>query len=527
MGLVQIRMLEGKTRSGSFAASEESEVSNLMNKADSNSGNAPFGYRFDQVVLELGRGRLVVDEAEVPTPRLPLRLLQAVCEKPGLLLSRNYLFDYIWPHQIVSDEALTKLIGRVRELLGPYGPRLITVRGRGVRLDATVRQVGAPEFMQTEAQGSWTAQIPSIGTDERATVLVVDDAADCLAVLSETLKDQYVTKVATNGPNALKAALRPPLPDLILLDVNMPEMDGYETCARMKNTPELRDIPVIFLTSRSGAEDEARGFAAGAVDYIAKPISPPIVLARVAAHIRLVRIQRELRNQNEHLNALVEIRAQQLTRVQDATILAMAVLADKRGRGGGNHIQRTQNYVRLLACKLIDHPRFRHELNEQSIELLFKSVPLHDIGKVGIPDAILSKQDVLTAEEFETMKLHTVYGGDAIHAVEQHLGESSDFLRFAREIAYSHQERWDGSGYPEGLAGDEIPVSARLMAVADAYDALISGSSGKQALLHEKAVKIIGGGRGTQFDPDVTDAFMQVAGDFSATATRYPTSSAQ
>jgi putative two-component system response regulator len=356
---------------------------------------------------------------------------------------------------------------------------------------------------------------------QKQTILIVDDTPDNIALLSALLKDQYKLKIATNGVKALQIAAVAPYPDLILLDVMMPEMDGYETCRRLKAVAETADIPVMFLTAKIHPEDEERGLTLGAVDYIAKPISPPIVLARVATQLTLKKARQFLTEQNRHLEHMVDERTRQVMRMQEATILAMASLAETRDNETGNHIRRTQAYVAALARQLRDHPRFCALLTEENIALLFKSAPLHDIGKVGVPDRILLKPGKLDAEEFEIMKLHTVYGRDAILAVEKHLGASDGFLTFAREIAYSHQEKWDGSGYPQGLAGDAIPMSARLMAVADVYDALISRRVYKPAFSHEESVRIMRDGRGSHFDPDILDAFLQIEETFRTIAQQY------
>ena len=356
---------------------------------------------------------------------------------------------------------------------------------------------------------------------QKQTILLVDDTPDNIALLSALLKDQYKLKIATNGVKALQIATVAPAPDLILLDVMMPEMDGHETCRRLKANPDTADIPVIFLTSRIAPEDEEMGFGLGAADYIAKPISPSIMRARVATQLSLKNARQFLKDQNRHLEHLVNERTRQLMQMQEATILAMASLAETRDNETGNHIRRTQAYVAALARQLRTHPRFSAVLSDANIDLLYKSAPLHDIGKVGVPDRVLLKSGKLDAEEFEMMKLHTVYGRDAILSVEKHLGGSNDFLRFAREIAYSHQEKWDGSGYPQGLKGDAIPVSARLMAAADVYDALISKRVYKPAFSHEEAVGIMREGRGSHFDPDVLDAFLQIEQDFRAIAYRY------
>lgn len=354
---------------------------------------------------------------------------------------------------------------------------------------------------------------------EKPTILIVDDTPDNIMLLSKLLKEKYNTKVATNGQAALQIANTGV--DLVLLDVMMPGMDGYETCRQLKANPATADIPVIFLTALSEVADEAMGLATGAVDYLAKPISPPILFARVATQLTLRRAHRELQAHNETLERKVSERTAQLSLMQDAIIMAMASMAETRDNETGNHIRRTQNYVKALAEHLKDHPRFRHELTPQNIELLYKSAPLHDIGKVGIPDRILLKPGRLDAEEFEIMKLHAVYGRDTIMIVEKHIGGSNSFLMYAREIAHSHQEKWDGSGYPQNLEGEAIPLSARLMAVADVYDALITKRVYKPAFSHEQAFDIMRKGRGSHFDPDILDAFVELEARFKAIATEF------
>ncbi|MDD2711907.1 MAG: HD domain-containing protein, partial [Simplicispira sp.] len=280
------------------------------------------------------------------------------------------------------------------------------------------------------------------------------------------------------------------------------------------------------LTAKTEVEDEKMGFELGAVDYITKPVSPPIVLARVHTHLTLKASADFLRDKNEFLETEVTKRTREVVAIQDVTILAMASMAETRDSDTGNHIRRTQHYVRALAWKLSTHPRFASFLTVQNIGLLFKSAPLHDIGKVGIPDRILLKPGKLTPEEFEIMKTHTTLGRDAIAHAEQELGADVPFLTLAKEIAYSHQEKWDGSGYPQGLKGDEIPISARLMAVADVYDALISRRVYKEPFSHEKALEIIQQTSGRHFDPDVVQAFMAIEENFRAIALSYADSDA-
>lgn len=356
---------------------------------------------------------------------------------------------------------------------------------------------------------------------KKATILVVDDTPDNLMLMHSLLKTEYKVKVANGGDKALKIVQSDAPPDLILLDIMMPDMDGYEVCRRLKANPATRDIPVIFLTAKAEIEDEKRGLEVGAVDYITKPISPPIVMARVRTQLTLKSSADFLRDKADFLEQEVTRRTREVAAIQDVTILTMASLAETRDSDTGNHIRRTQYYMQSLAKKLQDHPRFSSFLTNANINMLFKSAPLHDIGKVGIPDKILLKPGRYEPHEFDIMKTHTTLGRDAIAHAEQALGVQVDFLKYAKEIAYSHQEKWDGSGYPEALAGDDIPISARLMAIADVYDALISRRVYKEGMPHEKAVQIIKESRATHFDPDVVDAFMEIHEDFRAIAQRF------
>jgi putative two-component system response regulator len=352
-------------------------------------------------------------------------------------------------------------------------------------------------------------------------ILVVDDSPDSLELISSELMKYYEVHVATDGLRCLELARRVRRPDLILLDVMMPGMDGYEVCRRLKANPDTADIPLLFLSGRTAAEDERIGLEIGAEDYLAKPVNPAVMLARVRAHLRLKAAADYLRDQNSFLEREVARRVREISAVQDITIYAMATLAETRDNETGNHIRRTQNYVITLASKLAENPKYAVQLPRQDIELLYKSAPLHDIGKIGIPDRILLKPGRLTPEEFEIMKTHAAIGKDSIQAAEQLVGMPDSFLRFAKEIAGSHHEKWDGSGYPEGLAGEAIPLSARLMALADVYDALISKRVYKEAFSHEVARNIIVQGRGTHFDPAVIDAFIALEQDFIDIARRF------
>jgi putative two-component system response regulator len=356
---------------------------------------------------------------------------------------------------------------------------------------------------------------------ERPVILVVDDTATNLSLMSDLLSPHYRIKVANGGERALKIVRATPEIDLILLDIMMPDMDGYEVCRQLKADVLTQHIPVIFLTARTDIRDEEEGFELGAVDYITKPISPPIVLSRVKTHLTLKASADFLKDKNLFLEQEIQRRTEELRDVQDVTIIAMASLAETRDNETGSHIVRTQHYVRALAVALRQHPRFAHYLDDAMVELLFKSAPLHDIGKVGIPDGILLKRGKLTAEEFEVMKTHTTRGKETIESAEVRMGRTVPFLRCAKEIAYSHQEKWDGSGYPLGLAGDAIPISARIMAIADVYDALISRRVYKPPFTHETAIGIIQEGKGQHFDPDVVDAFVRIQMECKAIADQY------
>lgn len=356
---------------------------------------------------------------------------------------------------------------------------------------------------------------------DKPKILIVDDEKFYIDVLVELLNGDYKAVVAKRGEQALRLAAGETPPDLILLDVLMPDLDGYEVCGQLKQIPETREIPVIFLTVKSEVDDELRGFELGAADYIAKPISPPIVRARVETHLNLARARAELKRQNQVLETTVAERTREILHTQDVAIYCMATLAETRDNETGNHILRTKHYIALLAEGLKDHPRYRDFLGDESARLqICKCAPLHDIGKVGIPDRILTKPGPLSEEEWEVMKLHPEYGSQAISRAEEALG-NSEFLAMAREIVLTHHEKWDGSGYPKGLKGNEIPVSGRLMALADVYDALINERVYKEAMPHERAVKIIVDSSGTHFDPDLVAEFLAHNEDFFAIAKRY------
>jgi putative two-component system response regulator len=308
---------------------------------------------------------------------------------------------------------------------------------------------------------------------------------------------------------------------LILLDVVMPGMGGHEVFRLLRGNPATRDIPVIFVTAMDHMEDEMRGLELGAVDYIVKPMRPPLVMARIHTQIELKKARDQLRHQNAFLESEVARRMAENDLTQLVSIRALAHLAEMRDPETGNHIHRTQRYVRTLAVHLRDHHRFGAFLTDRNIDLLTRSAPLHDIGKVGIPDHILQKPGKLTPDEWEIMKTHAKLGSDAIELAEDDAERPVDFLILAKEIAHWHHEMWDGSGYPDGLAGDDIPMSARLMALADVFDALISRRVYKNAMPLQESRDIIAGLRGRHFDPDIVDAFLATFDEFQAIAERH------
>ena len=357
---------------------------------------------------------------------------------------------------------------------------------------------------------------------DKQTILVVDDEPINIMVLSDLLKTDYRIIAAKNAEQALSRVNSDSPPDLILLDVMMPGMDGFDVCRALKSEPRTAAIPVIFVTAMNEEVDETKGLSVGAVDYISKPISPPIVTARVKNHLALKKAQDALNQQNEILEEKVKLRTQYLAKTQDVTIYAMATLAETRDNETGNHIRRTQYYVKALAEEIAGQGLYSSELTPDNIELLYKSAPLHDIGKVGIPDSILLKPGKLTDDEFEIMKTHASLGAEAIIEAEKELGnQETSFLRYAREISACHHEKWNGRGYPLGLAGTDIPLSGRLMAVADVYDALISKRVYKPAFDHDKATEIIIEGRGVHFDPDIVDAFLRLEDRFKEIAAKF------
>ena len=360
-----------------------------------------------------------------------------------------------------------------------------------------------------------------MATSSPSTVLIVDDVAENLSVLNELLRPQYRVLASQSGAGCLRIASTQPPPDIILLDVRMPGMDGYTVLRKLHEQAHTRDIPVILLTALAAEENEEYGFELGAVDYIIKPIKPTVVLARVRTQLEAKQARDWLKHKNTVLEEEVMRRMTENDLTQQVSIRALAHLAETRDPETGNHIRRTQAYVHELASLLCTHPRFCTQLTRRYIDLLGRSAPLHDIGKVGIPDVILLKPGKLTEDEWRVMKTHAKLGSDAIEEAERDIEQPLDFLALAKEVAHWHHEKWDGSGYPDGLAGDAIPTAARIMALADVYDSLINRRVYKPPFPYEVAREMIASERGRHFDPDIVDAFLNHFEQFVAIAQRY------
>lgn len=356
-------------------------------------------------------------------------------------------------------------------------------------------------------------------------ILIVDDEPINLRLLSEALKTDYELIAATSGSQVLtQLEQQHARIDLILLDVNMPGMSGMEVLGHIKAHQDWKDIPVIFVTAMNQEGDEAAGLEHGAVDYITKPISAPIVLARIRTQLNLRSAKKALAEQNQVLEQRVQARTEEIRYTQEVVINALTTLAETRDQETGWHIVRTQHYVKQLAEMVRHLPEYCQELNDEAIDAMFRTAPLHDVGKVGIPDSVLLKPGKLNDEEWVIMRSHATLGGDALQKASQLSNkpkEADGFLKYAQEIAYCHHEKWDGSGYPKGLSANEIPVSARLMAIADVYDALISKRCYKNAMTHEQALEIMREGKGQHFDPVMLDVFLENSDTFLAIANKY------
>ena len=340
-------------------------------------------------------------------------------------------------------------------------------------------------------------------------ILVVDDDKTNLTLAQNILISRYRIAASNSGQAALKY-LENHRPDLILLDINMPDMDGFEVMEHLQRQEATKSIPVIFLTADNLAETEVRGFQMGAMDFVTKPFVPAILLSRVDKTIELDRYRHNLENMVKEQAQKILEDARRISSIQDSVIVGMANLIESRDGSTGKHVKNTKQYVQLIADELHARGLFPVELTEEYIEDLCKAAPLHDVGKIKVPDAILQKPGKLTPEEFEAIKMHTTYSRKIIQMI---IGDVEDehYVQIVENIAMYHHERWDGTGYPAGLAGDSIPLEARIMAVADVFDALYEERVYKPPVRPiERIMQIMSEGRGTQFDPVIIDVFMEM-----------------
>ena len=338
-------------------------------------------------------------------------------------------------------------------------------------------------------------------------IFVVDDNDTNLSMAKETLKNQY--RVMTL-PSAAKmfTMIEKLTPDLILLDIEMPEMDGFEALNLLKTSNTYADIPVIFLTSMTDAEVEVRGFQLGVIDFISKPFSAPVLINRIKSHLNIDELIRERTQQ-------LQRKTEELQQLQSGIVYVLADMVENRDKTTGGHIERTATYLSLMLNEMMARGLYDSNIDPSSLDMLISSARLHDVGKITISDVVLNKPGKLTDEEFAIMKSHSAQGALIIDQMIERTG-NVEFLHNARQFAGTHHERWDGKGYPNGLAGEDIPILGRIMAVVDVYDALVSVRPYKKGFSHEEAVNIIIEGAGTQFDPSMTKLFFELQDKFKA-----------
>jgi len=340
-------------------------------------------------------------------------------------------------------------------------------------------------------------------------IFLVDDNPINLNTGKTVLEKKYTVVTIPSGDKLL-LTLQKVKPDLILLDVEMPEMSGYDVIKKLKANPETAEIPIIFLTAKTDPENELMGLSLGAVDYITKPFSPALLLKRIELHLLLQSQKNELSTFNENLAEMVKERTNDISRLQSAIILWTAEMVEFRDEETGQHVERVQKYLEILLEAMKKTDLYTAEFTTWDIEAFLNSAPLHDVGKIRIRDDILLKTAKLTEDEFKDMKLHTVYGKMLLESLQDKVPNQT-FLDYAKTLAYSHHEKWNGTGYPEGLKGFMIPLQARMMALADVYDALVSERPYKKAFSHEEAIRIISEERGIQFDSELADLFISMS----------------
>lgn len=351
-------------------------------------------------------------------------------------------------------------------------------------------------------------------------IMVIDDNVTNLNIARKALEEEYEVVLLLSGEKALKI-LKKNKPDLILLDVEMPEMNGFEVIEKIKALGAPYDeIPVIFVTAKDDTNSEFEGLDLGAVDYVIKPFSFPLLLKRVELHLKLRHQQEELQNYSLNLETMVEAKTETIQKLQYAIVHVLSDMVERRDGSTGGHLVRTTAYLKILLKKAKEMDVYPELLGDVSVELYASASQLHDVGKISIPDSILLKDDRLSPIEYEYMKTHTNIGEDALRYAMDSL-EDPTFMEVAADFVGSHHEQWDGTGYPRGLQGENIPIAGRLMAIADVYDALISCRAYKDAYPHEKAVKIITEGAGTHFDPVLVQVFEEIHEQFHEVAEKY------
>lgn len=346
-----------------------------------------------------------------------------------------------------------------------------------------------------------------------ANILVVDDITSNLMILSEMIKrNGYIARPVTSARQAM-TAIEVRRPDLILLDISMPDMDGYEFCELLKENIKTRDIPIIFISAMNQKEDKIKGFKLGAADFISKPFEMEEVTMRINNQLKLYKIQQQLEGYNTRLNKMVSDKIKKILEEEKNFIYMMAKLGEQKEDPDGGHIRNIGRYSKILAMSLQLSPKFEKRVSNLFIENIEVAAPLHDIGKISISDKVLLKPGALTAEEMNLVKQHTVIGADLLQELCS-MNEYNTYLKMATDIARFHHEKWDGSGYPLGLCGEEIPLCARIASIVDVYDILTSKKCYKEAYRHEQCVDIINDEAGKSFDRDIVEIFNKIQNQF-------------
>jgi len=351
----------------------------------------------------------------------------------------------------------------------------------------------------------------------RKKVILVDDNPVNLKLAKNTLIEKYDVFTVPSAQKLFEL-LEKITPEIILLDIMMPGMGGYDAIEVLKSKPRTADIPVIFLTAKSDISSELEGFAYGAVDYISKPFSPQLLRKRVDVQTDLQAARKELKNYAENLEHIVEEKTADIQKLQNALLMTMSSLVESRDDVTGKHLERTEHVLELLLNEMLIQKVYHEIIETWDIKLILRSAQLHDIGKIMVKDNILMKPDPLTPDEFEEMKKHTTFGEEIIDKITDKLqmdnSKESTFFTQAKILAGTHHEKWDGTGYPRGIAGADIPITGRLMALVDVYDALITERPYKKAFTQDEALKIINDGSGSHFDPVLVDVFIDAAQRF-------------